>query len=176
MANVELINQILNAYRASGVSEDRLAEMQTELQKLNDTELQQKLTEALNQSGNWGNIGDSFTFNTNLTLPEPVQKPKSFIPTPSVESTIPQLTIEQAQDIAMENLWAMSAHLATAQRELNSDKIDERVQMLINLEARELYYLDKARSPQGLTFKEYLEGMKGDLRVMLLANFPGLDG
>lgn len=176
MANVELINQILNAYRASGVSEDRLAEMQSELQKMNDTELQLKLTEALNQRGNWGNIGDSFTFNTNLTLPEPAQKPISFIPTPSVESTIPQLTTEQAQNIAMENLWAMSAHLATAQGELDSDKIDERVQMLINLEARELYYLDKARSPQGLTFKEYLEGMKGDLRVMLLANFPGLDG
>lgn len=173
MANVELINQILNAYRASGVSEDRLAEMQSELQELNDAELQQKLTEALNQRGNWGNIGDSFTLNTSPLFEQPAKPQLPVLPKLSVEATIPELTEEQAQEIAMRNLWAINGHLAAAQGELDPEKL-EGMQMLITAEARELYYLDKARSPEGLTFKEYLEGMKNDLRVMLLRKYPNL--
>ena len=100
MANVELINQILNAYRASGVSEEKLAEMKAELQKLNDTQLQQKLSEALNQRGNWGNIGDSFTLNTSPLFEQPAKPQLPVLPKLSVEATIPELTEEQISQFA----------------------------------------------------------------------------
>lgn len=144
---------------------------------LSDAELSEKLREALSNNSNMG-VGDSFTRNFNA-MPEiltPRQPQKPILPTLSVEAQIPQLTTEQAQDIAMQNLWAMNSDLARAQRELDRDKINESTSMLISREARGLYYLDRARSPQGLTKKEYLEGMKGDLRTMLITTFPDLEG
>ncbi len=147
----------------------------TACEGLSDTELSAKLREALSNNGNLG-VGDTFTFGA---MPEitttPVQAQKPILPTFGPEASIPQLTTEQAQDIAMQNLWAMNANLATAQRETDSDKRDNATTLLMNTEARELYYLDKSRSPQGLTYREYLEGMRGDLRTMLLKSYPQMD-
>lgn len=147
----------------------------TACEGLNYAELSAKLREALSNNGNLG-VGDTFTFGA---MPEitttPVQQQKPILPTFGPEASIPQLTQEQAQDVAMQNLWAMNANLATAQRETDSDKRDNATTLLMNTEARELYYLDKSRSPQGLTYREYLEGMRGDLRAMLLKSYPQMD-
>ena len=144
---------------------------------LSDAELSAKLREALSNNSNMG-VGDKFEFSTNTT-PEiftKQQPQKPIIPTFSVESQIPQLSTEQAQDIAMANLWAINSDIASAQRELDTEKMDDNVIELMSAEARGLYYLDKARSPQGLTKKEYREGIKNDLKMMLLGAFPNLDG
>ncbi len=144
---------------------------------LSDAELSAKLREALSNNSNMG-VGDKFEFSTNTT-PEiftKQQPQKPIIPTFSVESQIPQLSTEQAQDIAMANLWAINSDIASAQRELDTEKMDDNVIELMSAEARGLYYLDKARSQQGLTKKEYREGIKNDLKMMLLGAFPNLDG
>ena len=163
-------SQILNQLRVILTPQEYTA-----CEGLSDAELNEKLRDALSNNGNMG-VGDTFSFGaTSGIIPTPPQPQRSIIPTFGPETTIPQLSTEQAQDVAMQNLWAINADLAAALRDKGAERADGTTSTVITTEARGLYYLDRSRSPQGLTRREYREGMKSDLRTMLIQNFPELE-